>query len=231
MSHEISIAIETSCRKGGLAIARGDELLYSVSFDASARHTTQLISRMSEMLSSAGLAPDSLEHVYVSVGPGSFTGLRIGITVARTMAQLLPKLKCVAVPADQACAQNASGLDWTHLGVVLAAKGESAYTAVFDRRGSQMVLAKQPKIVRFDDFLARAPKPILLLGEGVAYFEVDAPGVSVADGELWLPTAKGVWSVGRAMADEGQFTEYHKLLPNYGRKPEAVRLWDQRVNG
>jgi len=183
------------------------------------------------MLAQAGLAPERLGHVYVSIGPGSFTGLRIGVTVARTMAQLLPDLKCLAVPTARAVAQNAAAVEWEHLGVVLAAKGRTAYCARFVRRDGGIVPAGGASVVEFERFCADAPRPMLLIGEGMAFFEVSAPSVSVADEGLWSPTAEGVWRVGRSLAAEGRFTDYHELLPDYGRRPEAVRLWQQRRDG
>jgi len=45
---------------------------------------------------------------------------------------------------------------------------------------------------------------------------------------LYLPTPEGVWKVGRAMAKAGKFTDYQRLVPQYARGPEAIRLWEAR---
>ena len=89
MKLPVSLAIETSCRAGGVALGRGDELLGVIDFEASARHAVQLVPRLHELLEGASLRPEDVDELYVSVGPGSFTGLRIGLTVARTMGQML----------------------------------------------------------------------------------------------------------------------------------------------
>jgi len=227
----VSLAIETSCRTGGLALARGDELMKSAAFDASARHAAHLICRLRDVLAEAGLAPTDLDHVYVSAGPGSFTGLRIGVTVARTMAQMLPRLRCVAVPTAAAVAENARTLRWEHLAVLLAAKEQAVYACLFARRGDRILPEGPPVIAAVGDFLDRAPRPLTLTGEGLNQLQANGKQLTFAPPDLRLPTAEGVWRVGRAMAKAGRFTEYPSLVPIYARKPEAIRLWENRHSG
>lgn len=232
MTQTISIAIETSCRAGGVAMGRGESLAGEIHFDASQRHATQLVGRLRELLASHDAAAAQVEEIYVSVGPGSFTGLRVGITVARTMAQAIAAAggampRCVAVPALATVAENARPLAWQHLGVILDAKEDSFYASLFERHGEQIDLAAPPRLTTAGEFLAAAPRPLLLTGEGLAFVELTGPEISAAPKELYLPTAASAWRVGRRLAAAGQFTEYHHLLPIYPRQPEAVRLWDK----
>lgn len=232
MQHDVSIAIETSCRTGGLALGAGAACVETVCFDAAGRHATALIARMKALLAGRGLTPRDLREVYVSAGPGSFTGLRVGITAARTLAQALGRVRCVAVPTARAVAENAAELDWRYLGVILAARAGSVYATVFQRRDGRIVRASDGRTLPAADFLAQAPRPITLIGEGLAYQPMDAPGVTQAyldQGEMHLPTPRAVWRIGYEMARAGTFTEYHHLLPIYPRKPEAVRLWEART--
>ena len=229
MREHISIAIETSCRTGGVALGLEDELVAAVDFDASARHTTQLIAQLQRLLSEADFGPEDVNDIYVSAGPGSFTGLRIGITVARTMAQMLGRSRCVAVPTARAIAENAAELDFKQLAVMLAAKRDHVYVAMFGRNDDRQIVETQPgSVLAAEAFLAGAPKPLMLIGEGVKYCLTSAEGITVAPDHLHLPTANGIWQVGRKMSAAGLFTDYNKLLPIYARQPEAVRLWQKR---
>jgi len=231
MQRPISIAIETSCRKGGLAIGFGDEPAQAVAFEASARHATQLIGRLDELLRRFSLTPRQLDELYVSAGPGSFTGLRVGITVAKTMTQALPHLRCVAVPTCQAVAYNAADLDWSNLGVVLAAKNDIVHASLYRRRDGRICAQGQPRVEPIGDFLSRAPRPLVLLGEALRHCRFEAQGVAPAaplDSDLHLPDALGVWQVGHELARAGQYTPPQRLAPIYSRKPEAVRLWEAR---
>ena len=258
MERPISIAIETSSRAGGVALGRGGELLQALRFDASSRHATQLVVRLDELLRGAGLPPRTgaglrlrdVAELYVSCGPGSFTGLRVGITVARTLAQMSPSLRVVAVPTIQAVAENARDLPWRRLGVVMDYKDGEVYAMTVGRAtalhaepgGCAITRATSPTgrqagctpyenfgpaLIRPEDFLARAPRPLLLIGEALEFVRMEAEGVTLCPPELNLPTPEGVWRVGRRLAEAGQFIDYRKLLPLYTRKPEAVRLWEK----
>ncbi len=228
MSDEISIAIETSCRSGGLALGRGDALAAAEAFEASGRHATVLISRLKTLLAGHGLTPGQVQHVYVSAGPGSFTGLRVGITVARTMAQALPALKCVAVPTAMAVAENLAGASWENLAVITDAQQGLIHAAVLQRSGGQVVPAGAAFVGTTADFLAQAPRPLLLAGEGLLFADLSARGDELAPKETYLPTAAGVWAVGRRMAAAGRFVDYQHLLPIYSRKPTAEQAWQDK---
>ena len=129
-------------------------------------------------------------------------------------------------------AENAAELDWRYLGVILAARAGSVYAAVFQRRGGRIVPAAGPGTQQADEFLAQAPRPIMLIGEGLAYQAMGAPGVTASDpaaDELHLPAPQALWRVGHDMARAGMFTDYHHLLPIYPRQCEAVRQWEARA--
>ncbi len=266
MSEVVSIAIETSCRCGGVALGRGSAVIAEVVFDASQRHATHLVTRLKEMLSGVGLAPADVDELYISAGPGSFTGLRVGITVARTFAQAMPRVRCVAVPTAEAVAQNAIDLPWRNLGVVIEVGEGCVYGCCFARGsgGGMGILPVRPAgvspasssieskggqdarqtlgpeaqatpgaVVTPAEFLTAVPRPITLIGEALSFHDFAVlAGSDVTllekDSPLNLPTAVGVWHVGRRMAAAGQFTEYHHLLPIYSRKPEALCAWERK---
>lgn len=227
----VSISIETSCRAGGVALGMGEELTEAIGFDASARHATYLISHLDSLLVRRGLRPADLDELYVSAGPGSFTGLRVGITAARTLGQMVRHLRCVAVPTALAVAENARALDWEHVGVIMDARAGQVYVSLFARRGDEIVAAATPGVVSTGELAARLPRPVLLIGEGLEYASIVGEGITTADralGGLHFPSAEGVWRVGRRLARQGRFVDYPRLLPIYARKPEALRLWERR---
>jgi len=231
MDKPLSIAIETSCRSGGIALGAGESLLEAVDFDTTARHATELVRRMEKLLRRHELTPSDLDEVYVSAGPGSFTGLRVGVTVARTLAQAVEGLRCVSVPTHLALAYGARSLQWTHLGVVLAWKRGTFHATVFRRKGEQLEQATQSEVLSPAEFLARAPRPITLIGEATAHCDFPEGQIALAapaDSPLHLPTPTAVWQAGRDNARSGRFTDPAALLPIYPRKPEAIRLWQRR---
>lgn len=228
MDRPISVAIETSCRQGGLALGAGDALVEEVAFSRESRHAAMLIPLMRELLARHGLGPSRVDELYVSVGPGSLTGLRVGITAARTWMQACPGMKAVAVPSVLAVAENAAGLDFEHLAVLLDIREGSVYTGLFERRDGQISPTSDPQLLpveRLDELL---PRPVLALGEALGFHQLSGHGITVAGQEFWLPRPAGVWQVGRRMARQGQFVDLPHLRPMYTRKPDAVRLWESQ---
>ena len=82
-----------------MALGVGERLIDRIDFDASSRHATHLVVRLRELLLRHDLSPSRVGELYVSAGPGSFTGVRVGVTVARTVAQAVSGLACVPVPS------------------------------------------------------------------------------------------------------------------------------------
>ncbi len=240
MTDTISIAIETSSRAGAVALGRGDKILQTRPLGPSGKHASELLPQIDAMLSAAELGPNDIGEIYISVGPGSFTGLRVGITVARTIGQMVPGAKIVAVPTPLAIAENflAESCDqaqpWENLGVLLAAKrtgkGVSVHATLITRTSGGVAEVAETITASVDEILAKFPQPILLTGEGLGYVDIEqADGVTIAGSDdICYPRAEGVWNVGRRLAAAGKFTPFNELLPVYSRQPEAVRLWQQR---
>ncbi len=227
MGGDFSIAIETSCRIGGLALGKGDQLLTVETFDASRRHATILLARLEGLLETAALKPADLGELYVSLGPGSFTALRVGVTVARTLAQFVAGLRCVAVGAAEVVARNAESLDWEHLAVVMDAREGCVHATLFARSEGGIVQTDEPVIARPSDFLASAPRPLLLTGEGLWHYDLAGAGIKQADDSLRLPSVENVWRVGRREARQGRYTQPHRLNPIYTRLPKVLRETDR----
>ncbi|MHC4239098.1 MAG: tRNA (adenosine(37)-N6)-threonylcarbamoyltransferase complex dimerization subunit type 1 TsaB [Planctomycetota bacterium] len=90
------LAAETSGRTGSVAIAAGEQLLGETTFSRSMRHSSEIFPAACALLDDAQRKHKEVEHVYISVGPGSFTGLRIAVTLAKLM-HLANGAKIVAV--------------------------------------------------------------------------------------------------------------------------------------
>ncbi len=226
----ISIAMETTCREGGVCLGAGDELVKVLPFDAARRHATQVVARLEELVSSAGITPREVEELYISCGPGSFTGTRVGITATRTLAQAVGTIKCVGVPTVQVVAENvADAHEIEHLAVVLDARRGLIYSALFEKREEHWAQVSPAKTMMPDELLANSPRPLHVIGEGLGYCHVVGAGVMAVDESLWLPRAESVWRVGRRLAKAGQYTDVAHLLPIYMGIPEAVRKWDERL--
>ncbi len=101
------LAIETSSRIGSVAIAAGKKILAETTFSAPVRHSAEIFPAISDILSRFNRKPDKIEQVHISAGPGSFTGLRIAVTIAKTM-HLANAAKIIAVDTLDVIAANAN---------------------------------------------------------------------------------------------------------------------------
>ncbi len=101
------LAVETSSRIGSVAIALGEKILAETTFSAPIRHSAEIFPALSNILDRFSRKPDQIEQIHISVGPGSFTGLRIAVTLAKTM-HLANAVKVVTVDTLDVIAANAT---------------------------------------------------------------------------------------------------------------------------
>jgi tRNA threonylcarbamoyl adenosine modification protein YeaZ len=99
------LAVETSGRIGSVVIALGEKILAEATFSAPIRHSAEIFPAISDILQRFSRKPEQIEQVHISVGPGSFTGLRIAVTLAKTL-HLANAAKIVAVDTLDVIAAN-----------------------------------------------------------------------------------------------------------------------------
>jgi tRNA threonylcarbamoyladenosine biosynthesis protein TsaB len=131
------LAIETSGRTGSAAIALGEQMLSEAHFSGPMRHSAEIFPAVDSLLERFSRKPEEIEHIYISVGPGSFTGLRIAVALAKTM-HLANATKIIAVDTLDVIAANATdyikeekaeGL--TKIATILDAKRSQFFIAVY----------------------------------------------------------------------------------------------------
>src|SRR4051812_41311144 len=115
-----AVAIETSGKIGSIAVVEDAQVCAEQSFEHGLQHAAMIVPIIDQLCRAQNWTPDDLDEIYLSIGPGSFTGLRIAVTLAKTLA-LATELKIVAVPTIHVLAQNAPE-DAKHLIIVLDAK-------------------------------------------------------------------------------------------------------------
>ncbi|HSV13457.1 MAG TPA: tRNA (adenosine(37)-N6)-threonylcarbamoyltransferase complex dimerization subunit type 1 TsaB [Tepidisphaeraceae bacterium] len=222
------LAIETSGRLGSIAVIDGDAVVAEEVFPHGLKHAAEIVPIIDRLTRSRGWSPRDVEHLYVSAGPGSFTGLRIGVTLAKVMA-LATGVKLVAAPSLQVLARNAPA-DAQHLIVVLDAKRDQIFTARFERAGSQWLEREPAKLDDLTSMLARSPRPVHLLGEGIPYHQQFIPpddgSVIVTPPERWRARASAVAEIGATFAAAGEFNDPFTLTPIYVRRPEAEEKYE-----
>src|SRR5688572_28669723 len=129
------LALETSGRTGSIALVQDGNVLHEEQFPHGLKHAAEIIPMIDRLFRGQGWRPRDLEEIYVSVGPGSFTGLRIGVTLAKTLA-FASGVRIVAVSSVRVLVENAPA-GAKHVIIVLDAKRDQIFTARFEREGDR----------------------------------------------------------------------------------------------
>ena len=225
------LALETSGSVGGIALARGPERLALRALHTERNHAVELPPAIDALVRQVGWQPEEIDEIHVSAGPGSFTGLRVGITAARTLAWAVGA-RIVRVPSFEALARNAlaAAPRPAHVAVLLDAKRAQVYAAVFALRDGRCETITDACVIRPERLLAQAPRPLAVLGEGIPFHRqaVDNAGVEILPESLWPARAEHVHAVGLERAARKEYTPPRDLVPLYLRRPEAEEKWEQR---
>ena len=237
---ELVLAIETSGRIGSVALGRGETVLAQSVFSGFMKQGAELLPHIQTLLAKINAKPCDIRRVIITVGPGSFTGLRIAVTVSKMMF-LAHDVKIVTVDSTETIAENAPdfiGNDpedpVNRICAILDAKRNLFYASVFDRGsdgwskiyGTEVVTAEE-----LLDWLAKRGKDkVYFLGEGLVYYanKFDAPFTAILDEQYWTPTAAGLFRVGQKLAAQGKFANPHALVPLYIRRTDAEENWEKR---
>ncbi len=224
MSREpVSLAIETSSRLGSITLGRGDGVLASIDLPEQERHAVELLPRVDAVFAEHDLKPADLAEVYVSVGPGSFTGLRVAVTTAKVLARVTG-CRLVAVPTLDVVVENAPA-DLPHVAVMLNAKGGRWFTGLYDRADGGWRARGAAQLLTPDAACALAGRPLAVLAD----VPPEAPeGVALLDRALAVARSEVVWRHGRAAAAAGRFVDPYALTPLYVRLPDAEEKWRAR---
>jgi len=228
---EFALAFETSTTAGSVALGRAGDVIGTASLSRVRAHAREFLAVVDGLCRSHGVEPTSIAEVYVSSGPGSFTGLRIGVTAAKMLA-LATGARIVAVPTLEVIAQNA--LDATprpdRVAVVLDAKRGHVYAATFRWENGSFTQASAPVEADPFAFLSAQPADCAVLGEGVLYHRESIVRAQrrVLPERLFPPRPETVYALGDARAQKREFHDRRSLIPTYIRPPEAEEVWKRK---
>ena len=215
---DISLTFETSGRTAHVALGLNDIYQEARQVPRTRRNNLELIPTADALLQDHGLTPRDLTHLYISVGPGSFTGLRMAIAAAKMLALTNPNLKLVAVPTLDALGfQNAQANK--PVAICLNIKRGTMYCAVY--KNDQQIV--EPALRSLDELLASVDDPSQL--SLVSEVDLNHPAQLPLENATVDPHS--TWTVGQRLTAAQHFTDPQALLPLYIREPEAVTLWNE----
>lgn len=224
------LALETSGRIGSVALleARGGaaRVLEESSLPAEVRTARSLIPEIDRLLRAHGWAPSDIELVGATTGPGSFTGLRIGVVAAKTLAYAcgakLVGVHTLAALAEPVLAEKAG--TFARLWTVLDAQRQELFAACFDgaaRRGTEL-RTPATEVIAIDAWLTQLAPGDAVIGPPAAKLAPRLPGgVSVLASGGAAPSAAAVGRLAFEAYERGEFVPPLELVPNYYRRSAA----------
>ena len=221
------IGIETSGATGSVAVCNGDTIVGSKTFGRKLNHGKEIVSSLKAIFDEIKWEPNDVDLIAVSVGPGSYTGLRIGITCAKTLAYGLGK-PVIDVPTLDALAENVRD-DVKNLCPVIDARRNKVYACIYTRDNNEKKRITDFLIISPEKLLDILPEPVLLFGDGVAlYKDIFAQKKAIiANDGLGIADAVTVARLGLKRYEQGKRCDINLLAPLYLRRSEA----EERLEG
>lgn len=218
------LAIDTSTHYGALGIGLPDGRTWTTVTDPEQKHGRSLVPAIGKLLEQAGLAVGDLDAIAVGLGPGSYTGLRIGLTVAKTLVYATGK-PLVGLDSLEAIARAAPA-DALRVAIIADAQRGTLYTADFDRiqAGGLLVRQTPTQIETAEAWLQRFEPGTLVLSPDIDRLRpaLALPEtVALGDAETGRPAAPALLALAREALERGERADPWFLEPLYLRASAA----------
>jgi tRNA threonylcarbamoyladenosine biosynthesis protein TsaB len=217
------LAIESATLSGGVALLDDDRVVGEITLNIAITHSERLMSAVDRLLADCGLAPADLDSLAVSVGPGSFTGLRVGLATVKALAMAID-VPIAPVPTLDALAARLPFADSLVCPILDARKGE-VYLSLYRWTASGMERQCDYLALPPASAAARLEPPVILLGDGIEacrpWLDRLGAGARVAPASHRLPSAAAVAVLGHAALAGGGGVSAEALAPLYLRPSEA----------
>lgn len=227
----IVLGVDTAGRTMGVAIMRDDILLYESHLATGLTHSETLMPAIDTALKSCGLTCADIDLYGVTSGPGSFTGLRIGLSTVKGLA-FPANVPCAGVSTLEALALAHVG-EGTVLPALDARRGE-VYCAAFDLATHERLMPDSAiPASALENFVIACKKPLFFVGDGSALCYTkfkDIPGVIPCPAALSAGRGAGICLAAKAMYSRGETCSPSALLPDYHRLSQAERERAERLS-
>ena len=222
------LAFETSAKAGSVALWQDGRLLAESYQNTGLTHSQTLLSMAESMLKSCGCTPREVNAVAVAAGPGSFTGVRIGVAAAKGFAWGL-EIPCCGVSTLEAMAEN-FGANEGYVAAVMDARRSQVYNAVFQAEQGGLTRVTEDRAISLEALcqeLSEKKAPIYLVGDGsvLTYHTLKdrIPALVLPPEHRMHQRAAGVAMVAERMLQRGDTCDAAALAPNYLRLSQAER--------
>ena len=229
------LAFDSTARSASVAVLEGEQCLGSYDIDNGLTHSELLLPMAENLLKSLGIDIGEIGLFAVTVGPGSFTGVRIGAALVKGLA-FGRDIPCVEVSSVEALAENLAGVEGYILPTIDARRGQ-AYTATFLSNGCEIKRLNEDRVMPVTEIaqeLKDTDADVYIVGDAYAsaHRVFEREGVKVKNTPALLQKGNAV-SIGRVAYRKfkaGGAVSDRELSPKYLRMPQAERERLERLN-
>ncbi|OTN77027.1 tRNA threonylcarbamoyl adenosine modification protein YeaZ [Enterococcus sp. 8G7_MSG3316] len=224
-----TLAIDTSNQTLAVAVVDGHQILGQSQTMAVKNHSTALMPAIQQMMQMVDLKSNALSQIVVAKGPGSYTGLRIGVTTAKTLAQTLD-IPLIGVSSLKTIAANCVGTtQW--IIPLFDARRNNVYTGIYQWQGNILTSIVEDQHTSMDNLLAFLQKEtngeVLFVGSDTAKFarmiKEALPQAIINQVPIWDYPSAAVLAL--LAAQEEPVPSIHGFVPSYLKLVEAEENW------
>ena len=222
------LAFETSAKAASVALTEDGKLLGEAYQNTGLTHSQTLMVMAEDLLKTCGKTPQQVEAVAVAAGPGSFTGVRIGVAAAKGFAWG-GEIPCYGVSTLEAMALNI-GVWQGYVVPTMDARRNQTYTAIFHAEKGVLTRMEEDMAISFEELkekIKNCQEPVFLVGDGavLCYNTLieEVPGLVLPPEHRMHQRATGVALAAQKQIDVGEKGNGADLKPNYLRLSQAER--------
>ncbi len=231
------LAVDTSAKPVSCALAQDGHVLASFYANTGLTHSQTLMPMIENVLNVSGYRVSDLDAVAVNAGPGSFTGVRIGVSAVKGLA-FTADLPCVSVSTLECMAENTAAIPGTVICCLMDARCQQVYGALFEKDANdtwqRLSEDEALTVAQMGERLASLSRPVVLVGDGseMCYrqWRDTVPNVYLAPSSVRYQNASATALIACRCFEEGLTVSAEELLPTYLRLPQAERELNARLN-
>lgn len=224
-----TLAIDTSNQTLAVAVVDGQEVLGQSQTMAIKNHSTALMPAIDGLMQAVGMAPKELEQIVVAKGPGSYTGLRIGVTTAKTLAQTL-NIPLIGVSSLKAVAANCVGVSQVIV-PLFDARRQNVYAGAYQWHNGTLEKRIKDQHISLSELLTQLKavdgQEVLFVGADTVKFkdmiEAELPTAHINQVSFWnYPNGVVLAAIAK---EEAPVASIHDFVPDYLKLVEAEEKW------